>query len=71
MLPTPSNEECEIDRVLVDHDELAPEQCGLACDAQDWDELSGKLCIRYVRSRFPHDYSWRKTSWRVTILEMV
>ncbi|KAG8216316.1 hypothetical protein J3R82DRAFT_6383 [Butyriboletus roseoflavus] len=71
MVPAPSNLERKIDRVLVDHDELGPEKGGLACDAQDWDELSGKLCVRYVRSRFPHDYSWRKASARVTILEMV
>lgn len=71
MVPAPSNSEYKIDRVLVDHDELGPEKGGLACDAQDWDELSGKLCVRYVRSKFPHDYSWRKASGRVTILEMV
>lgn len=71
MLPPPSNEEYKIDRLLVDHDELAPEGGSLAYDAQDWDELSGKLCIRYVRSRYPNELSWRKTSWRITILEMV
>ena len=71
MLPAPSNEECGIDRVLVDHDELAPVKSSLACDAQDWDELSGKLCVRYVRSQFPHDLSWKNTTWRITILEMV
>ncbi|KAH0834674.1 hypothetical protein J3R83DRAFT_10189 [Lanmaoa asiatica] len=71
MLPAPSNEERKIDRVLVDYDELAPEKGGLACDAQDWDELSGKLCVRCVRSKFPQDHSWRQTSWRITILEML
>lgn len=71
MLPVPSNEERKIDRVLVDHYEIAPEKDSLAYDAQDWDELSGKLCVRYVRSKYPHEFSWRKTSWRITILEMV
>jgi len=71
MLPAPSNKECEIDRVLVDHDVLAPDKGSLTYDAQDWDELSGKLCVRYVRSKCPQEFSWRKTSWRITILEMV
>ncbi|KAG9311902.1 hypothetical protein JVU11DRAFT_8163 [Chiua virens] len=70
-IPPLSNEECEIARVLVDYDELGPEKGSLACDAQDWDELSGRLCVRSVRSKFPHDFSWRKMSWRITILEMV
>lgn len=71
MIPASSSSECKIDRILVDHDELAAEIGGPACNAQDWDELSGKLCVRYVKSRFPHDQSWRKTSGRITILEMV
>ncbi|KAG6370894.1 hypothetical protein JVT61DRAFT_10917 [Boletus reticuloceps] len=71
MLPAPSNEERHIDRILIDHDELSPDQGSLMYDAQDWDELSGKLCIRYVKSRYPHEFSWRKTSWRFTILDMV
>lgn len=72
MLPAPGNEDRKIDRILVDHDELGPDTSGsMACDAQDWDELSGKLCVRYVRSRFPNDHSWRKTSWRIAILDMV
>ena len=71
MLPSPSNEECGIDKVVVEHGELVPVKGSLACDAQDWDELSGKLCVRYVRNKFPHDFSWRNTSWHITILEIV
>ncbi|KAF9226203.1 hypothetical protein BS17DRAFT_533077 [Gyrodon lividus] len=74
MLPPAQNEERDVERVLIDHDELpSTSGCsvGVTCVAQHWDELSGKLCVRHVRSRFPHDHSWRKTNWRITIMDMV
>jgi hypothetical protein len=37
---------------------------------QDWDELSGRLCIRSARSRFPQDVR-RRTTWRVTLVDFV
>lgn len=37
---------------------------------QDWDELSGRLCIRSARSRFSQDVR-RRTTWRVTLVDFV
>ncbi|KAF9237789.1 hypothetical protein BU15DRAFT_62984 [Melanogaster broomeanus] len=74
MLPPPQSEECDVERVIIDHEELPSTSGGsmrATSVAQDWDELSGKLCVRSVRSRFPHDHAWRKTCWRITIMDMV
>jgi hypothetical protein len=38
---------------------------------QDWDELSGRLCIRSSESRFPQDLRTRRTTWRVTLVDFV
>lgn len=38
---------------------------------QDWDELSGRLCIRSIQSRFTQDPRCRRTTWRVTLVDFV
>ncbi|KAG2140787.1 hypothetical protein BD769DRAFT_1383959 [Suillus cothurnatus] len=38
---------------------------------QDWDELSGRLCIRSVQSRFTQYPRCRRTVWRVTLVDFV
>jgi hypothetical protein len=38
---------------------------------QDWDELSGRLCIRSVHSRFTQDLRCRRITWRVTLVDFV
>jgi len=37
---------------------------------QDWDELSGRLCIRSSESRLPQDSRTRRT-WQVTLVDFV
>ncbi|KAH7882281.1 hypothetical protein F5I97DRAFT_1909083 [Phlebopus sp. FC_14] len=67
-------EECDVRRVLIDHKELPTTvgyAVGVSSIVEDWDELSGRLCVRYVRSRFPHDHSWRKMSCRIAVIDIV
>ncbi|KAF8839575.1 hypothetical protein BDN67DRAFT_969778 [Paxillus ammoniavirescens] len=73
-LPSPHGEDCDVERVLVDHEDLTSTSgCSVCVTSivQDWDELSGRLCVRHGKSKFPQDHSWRKLSWHITIMDMV
>jgi hypothetical protein len=60
-------------RALMDFQESQVLDTRLARNriVQDWDELSGRLCIRNAQSRFPQDLSRRRTTWQVTLVDFV
>lgn len=59
-------------RALVDLQETqTPAPSATTRILQDWDELSGRLCIRSVQSRFAQYPRCRRTVWRVTLVDFV
>ncbi|KAG1890534.1 uncharacterized protein F5891DRAFT_121619 [Suillus fuscotomentosus] len=59
-------------RVLIDLQETQTSAPSASTRiVQDWDELSGRLCIRSIQSRFAQDPRCRKTTWRVTLVDFV
>lgn len=59
-------------RVLIDLQETQTSAPSASTRiVQDWDELSGRLCIKSIQSRFTQDPRCRKTTWRVTLVDFV
>ncbi|KAG0698059.1 hypothetical protein DFH29DRAFT_123154 [Suillus ampliporus] len=69
----PGNDHCE-GRALMDFQETQtsdPHPSARSRIVQDWDELSGRLCIRSAQSRSSQDPRRRRTIWRITLVDFV
>ncbi|KAG1731653.1 uncharacterized protein EDB91DRAFT_1153939 [Suillus paluster] len=69
----PEKDRCE-GRVLMDFQETKtsdPRPFASTRIVQDWDELSGRLCIRSAQSRSSQDPRLRRTVWQVTLVDFV